>query len=41
MAHAAHHDDETTVVFTWMRGDAEAVLAATAGLLVRYTSTDR
>jgi len=41
MAHAAHHDDKTTVDFTWTRSDAEAVLAATAGLLLRYTSSDR
>lgn len=38
MANAAHHDDETTTGFTWSRADADAVLAATAGLLVRYTS---
>lgn len=38
MAHAAHHDDETTEGFTWTRADAEAVLAATAGLLGRYVA---
>lgn len=41
MTHAAHHDDETTVAFIWTRVDAEAVLAATAGLLLRYTSSVR
>lgn len=38
MASAAHHDDGTTEGFTWRRNDAEAILAATAGLLARYTS---
>lgn len=37
MASAAHHDDTTTDGFSWTRADAEAVLAATAGLLARYT----
>jgi hypothetical protein len=38
MASAAHHDDSTTEGFSWNRADAEAVLAATAGLLTRYTA---
>lgn len=38
MASAAHHDDKTTKNFIWRRADAEAVLAATAGLLLRYTA---
>lgn len=37
MASAAHHDDSTTESFSWSRADAEAILAATAGLLGRYT----
>lgn len=37
MANAAHHDDSTTEGFSWSRADAEAILAATAGLLGRYT----
>ncbi|MEV4201094.1 hypothetical protein [Micromonospora globbae] len=37
MAHAAHHDDSTAEGFSWSRADAEAILAATAGLLRRYT----
>lgn len=37
MAHAAHHDDSTTEGFSWSRADAEGILAATAGLLGRYT----
>lgn len=32
---AAHHDDEVTEGFAWTRVDAEAVLAATAGMLAR------
>lgn len=39
MASAAHHDDNTTDGFSWNRADAEAVLAATAGLLARYTAS--
>lgn len=39
MASAAHHDDETTTDFKWTRVDAEAILAATAGLLTRYTAS--
>lgn len=35
LANAAHHDDETTIGFLWSRADAEAILAATAGLLLR------
>ena len=38
LAHAAHHDDQRTAGFTWTRADAEAVLAATAGLLRRLIS---
>lgn len=38
MASAAHHDDDTTEGFVWSRTDAEAMLAATAGLLARYTA---
>lgn len=38
MANAAHHDDGTTSQFSWQRADAEAILAATAGLLARYTA---
>ena len=38
MASAAHHDDDITGGFGWNRADAEAVLATTAGLLVRYTT---
>jgi hypothetical protein len=34
LASAAHHDDETTLGFSWGRADAEAVLAMTAGLLL-------
>lgn len=37
IANAAHHDDGTTEGFAWSRADAEAILAATAGLLLRYT----
>ena len=37
MASAAHHDDSTTEGFSWSRADAEAILAATAGLLGKYT----
>ncbi|MFF0822034.1 hypothetical protein ACFYUR_16825 [Micromonospora haikouensis] len=37
MCSAAHHDDSTTEGFSWSRADAEAILAATAGLLGRYT----
>jgi hypothetical protein len=33
---AAHHDDKVTQLFQWTRQDAEAVLAATAGLLARF-----
>jgi hypothetical protein len=39
LASAAHHDDDTTDGFTWKRADAEAILAATAGLLGRYTAS--
>lgn len=39
LASAAHHDDETTDGFTWRRADTEAILAATAGLLCRYTAS--
>lgn len=39
MASAAHHDDDTTEGFSWGRADAEAVLAATAGLLAKYTQS--
>ncbi|WP_143101904.1 hypothetical protein [Amycolatopsis marina] len=38
MVNAAHHDDSTTEGFTWSRPDADAILAATAGLLGRYTA---
>jgi hypothetical protein len=38
MTHAAHHDGTLSVGFVWTHADAEAVLAATAGLLVRFTS---
>lgn len=38
LANAAHHDDETTAGFVWSRADAEAILAMTAALLVRYTA---
>jgi len=38
LASAAHHDDVTTDGFAWGRADAEAVLAATAGLLRLYTA---
>lgn len=38
MASAAHHDGGTTEDFIWRRADAEAVLAATAGLLLLYTA---
>ena len=41
MASAAHHDDDTTSGFVWTRADAEAILAATAGLLNRYTPSSR
>ncbi|MBL6280112.1 hypothetical protein JMF97_28520 [Micromonospora fiedleri] len=37
MTHAAHHDGGTTEGFSWSRADAEAIMAATAGLLRRYT----
>jgi hypothetical protein len=40
LANAAHHDDDTTVGFSWTRADAEAILAATAGLLTKYTASD-
>lgn len=36
MASAAHHDDATTNDFVWFRADAEAILAATAGLLRKF-----
>lgn len=36
MTSAATHDDTVTNGFTWNRSDAEAILAATAGLLNRY-----
>lgn len=39
MTHGAHHDNETAQGFTWSRADAEAILAATAGLLLRFTAT--
>lgn len=39
MAHAAHHDDTTTEGFSWRRADAEAILAATAGLVGSMRST--
>jgi hypothetical protein len=35
LASGASHDDELTATFEWTRADAEAVLAATAGLLAR------
>ena len=35
LASGASHDDELTATFEWTRLDAEAVLAATAGLLAR------
>ena len=38
MASSAHHDDQTTDGFVWNRSDAEALLAATAGLLAHYTA---
>jgi hypothetical protein len=46
MVSAAHHDDDTTdgftwnqaAGFTWNRAAADAILAATAGLLTRYTA---
>lgn len=41
MANATHHDDGTTIGFTWSRADVEAILAATAGLFVRYTALRR
>ncbi|MGW5558592.1 hypothetical protein ACWER9_15380 [Micromonospora sp. NPDC003944] len=37
MTNAAHHDGGTTEGFSWSRTDAEALMAATAGLLMRYT----
>jgi hypothetical protein len=39
MASAAHHDGNVSFDFTWRRADAEAILAATAALLGRYTSS--
>ena len=39
LANAAHHDDSTTEGFSWTRLDAEAILAATAALLARYTQS--
>jgi len=40
LASGAHHDDgEDSVVSTWNRADAEAVLASTAGLLTRYMAS--
>ena len=39
MTSAAHHDDNVTDGFTWSHTDAEAILAATAGLLARYTAS--
>lgn len=38
LASAAHHDDDTTDGFAWSRQDAEAILAATGGLLVLYAA---
>ena len=38
MASAAHHDDYSTLGFVWQRADAEAILAATTGLLLRFTA---
>lgn len=35
LASGASHDDELTATFEWTRADAEAILAATAGLLAR------
>ncbi|SDO16546.1 hypothetical protein [Geodermatophilus sp. DSM 45219] len=35
LASAASHDDDTTADFRWSREDAQALLAATAGLLAR------
>jgi hypothetical protein len=35
LASGAQHDDEVTKSFTWARADAQAVLAAVAGLLAR------
>lgn len=37
MTHPAHHDNPQTSQFDWNRSDAEAILATTAGLLLRYT----
>lgn len=37
---AAHHDDPVTIPFTWRRSEAEALLAASAGLLSMYASKD-
>jgi hypothetical protein len=37
MTHPAHHDTPHTSEFVWHRADAEAILASTAGLLLRYT----
>lgn len=39
LASAASHDDEITSAFTWTRTDAQAVLAATAGLFARVADT--
>lgn len=39
MTSAAHHDDNVTDGFRWRRVDAEAILAATAGLLGRFTQS--
>ncbi|WP_133787480.1 hypothetical protein [Kribbella sp. VKM Ac-2571] len=38
MTHPAHHDTPHTSQFNWSRPDAEAILAATAGLLLRYNA---
>ena len=38
LASAAHHDGPVTAGFAWRRQDAEAILAATAGLLARPTA---
>ncbi|WP_029290304.1 hypothetical protein [Cellulomonas sp. HZM] len=37
---AANHDDAVTSQFRWSRADADAVLAVTAALLVRYSELD-
>ena len=41
MAHLAHHDDENTDAVIWSRMDAEAILAATAGLLTHLQDGSR